>query len=67
MLRHRHGRRGGTGGLLGHQGEEYRFASAEAGPVTARFRELLDGIRRGESVDRFGWMRRITEVAPVHA
>ncbi|MGA5425511.1 aminotransferase class IV [Streptomyces koyangensis] len=52
---------------LGHQGEEYRFASAEAGPVTARFRELLDGIRRGESVDRFGWMRRITEVAPVHA
>ncbi|MGW8943707.1 aminotransferase class IV [Streptomyces koyangensis] len=52
---------------LGHQGEEYRFTSAEAGPVTARFRELLDGIRRGESVDRFGWMRRITEVAPVHA
>ncbi|MGA5294303.1 aminotransferase class IV [Streptomyces koyangensis] len=52
---------------LGHQGEEYRFASAEAGPVTVRFRELLDGIRRGESVDRFGWMRRITEVAPVHA
>ncbi|MFF2309642.1 aminotransferase class IV [Streptomyces albidoflavus] len=51
---------------LGHQGEEYRFASAEAGPVTARFRELLDGIHRGESVDRFGWMRRITEVAPVH-
>ncbi|WLQ33670.1 aminotransferase class IV [Streptomyces castrisilvae] len=54
-------------GSLGHQGEEYRLASQEAGPVTARFRDLLDGIHRGESVDRFGWMRRITEVAPVHA
>jgi branched-chain amino acid aminotransferase len=52
---------------LGHQGEEYRFPSEEAGPVTARFRDLLDGIHRGVSVDRFGWMRRITEVAPVHA
>ncbi|MER5963450.1 aminotransferase class IV [Streptomyces sp. NPDC002057] len=52
---------------LGHQGEEYRFASGEAGPVTGRFRELLDGIHRGGAVDRFGWMRRLTEVAPIHA
>ncbi|APE25667.1 MULTISPECIES: aminotransferase class IV [Streptomyces] len=52
---------------LGHQGEEYRLASEEAGPVTARFRDLLDGIHRGEAIDRFGWMRRLTEVAPVHA
>ncbi|MCX4985241.1 aminotransferase class IV [Streptomyces sp. NBC_00572] len=52
---------------LGHQGEEYRFANGEAGPVTARFRGLLDGIHRGEAVDRFGWMRRLTEIAPVHA
>ncbi|MFF7178572.1 aminotransferase class IV [Streptomyces sp. NPDC008121] len=52
---------------LGHQGEEYRFAGEEAGPVTARFRDLLDGIHRGGAVDRFGWMRRVTEVAPVHA
>ncbi|MEV6165507.1 aminotransferase class IV [Streptomyces sp. NPDC052052] len=52
---------------LGHQGEEYRLTSEDAGPVTARFRDLLDGVHRGESVDRFGWMRRITEVAPVHA
>lgn len=52
---------------LNHQGEEYRLAQEEAGPVTARFRDLLDGIHRGEHVDRFGWMRRTTEVAPVHA
>ncbi|MFJ9428712.1 aminotransferase class IV [Streptomyces sp. NPDC101490] len=52
---------------LGHQGEEHRFAAGETGPVTARFRGLLDGVHRGEAVDRFGWMRRLTEVAPVHA
>ncbi|MFG2589954.1 aminotransferase class IV [Streptomyces sp. NPDC048438] len=51
---------------LGHQGEEYRLAD-EAGPVTTRFRGLLQGLHRGEAVDRFGWMRRVTEVAPVHA
>ncbi|MEU5824786.1 aminotransferase class IV [Streptomyces sp. NPDC047803] len=54
---------------LGHEGEEYRLASPETGAATetTRFRDLLDGIHRGESTDRFGWMRRITEVAPVHA
>lgn len=51
---------------LGHQGEEYRLGEA-AGPVTTRFRELLRSVHRGGAVDRFGWMRRVTEVAPVHA
>ncbi|GHA76071.1 aminotransferase class IV [Streptomyces termitum] len=53
-------------GSLGHQGEEHRLPDG-TGPVTARFRDLLAGIRRGGAVDRFGWMRRVTEVAPVHA
>jgi branched-chain amino acid aminotransferase len=35
-------------------------------PVTTYFCELLDGIHRGDLVDRFGWMRRLTEVATVH-
>jgi branched-chain amino acid aminotransferase len=43
-----------------------RHELAAPGPVTAYFRELLDGIHRGDLVDRFGWMRRLTEVAPVH-
>jgi branched-chain amino acid aminotransferase len=39
--------------------------SAAPGPVTTYFRDLLDGIHRGDLADRFGWMRRLTEVATV--
>lgn len=49
---------------LGYQAEEYRLPSGTA--VASQYRELLDGIRGGTLVDRFGWMRRLTEVSTVH-
>jgi branched-chain amino acid aminotransferase len=52
-------------GGLGYQVEEYRLPGDTA--VASRYRELLDGIRGGALVDRFGWMRRLTEVSTVHA
>ncbi|GGQ69922.1 aminotransferase class IV [Couchioplanes azureus] len=52
-------------GGIGFQAEEYRLPGGSA--VADHFRQLLDGLHRGELVDRFGWMRRLTEVSPVHA
>ncbi|MER6997956.1 branched-chain amino acid aminotransferase [Streptomyces sp. NPDC000410] len=52
---------------IGHKGQEHRIPGSTPGPVTARYRDLLDGLHRGDAPDRFGWMRRLTEVSPVHA
>ncbi|MFJ9691481.1 aminotransferase class IV [Kitasatospora sp. NPDC101183] len=53
-------------GALLHQGVEHRLGDGP-GPVTRRYAALVDGIRRGEETDRFGWMRRLTEVSAVRA
>jgi branched-chain amino acid aminotransferase len=50
---------------LGFQSEEYRLPAGTT--VAAHHRAVLDGIRSGALVDRFGWMRRLTEVSPVTA
>ncbi|MFC7484831.1 aminotransferase class IV [Luedemannella flava] len=50
---------------LGYQAEEYRLPAGTA--VASGYRDLLDGVRDGSLVDRFGWMRRLTEVSTVNA
>jgi branched-chain amino acid aminotransferase len=52
-------------GDLGYQAEEYRLPEGTA--VATRYRDLLAGVHSGAGVDRFGWMRRLTEVSTVHA
>ena len=48
---------------LGRVGVDHQLAVP--GPVTAHFQHLLDGIQSGELIDRFGWLRRSSEVAAV--
>jgi len=50
---------------LGYNGEEYRLPGTAA--AASHLREVLEGIHRGDVIDRFGWMRRLTEVSTVHA
>jgi branched-chain amino acid aminotransferase len=52
-------------GGVGYKAEEYRLPGGTA--VATHFQELLHGIRRGDLIDRFGWMRRLSEVSTVNA
>lgn len=46
-------------GAVKHGGGVFEIAGGETGPVTARLREELVGIQRGESEDRHGWLHPI--------
>jgi branched-chain amino acid aminotransferase len=54
-------------GVLGHEGVEHTLPNGGTGPVGTEFGDLLRDIQQGRAADRFGWMRRTTEIAPVHA
>ncbi|MGL5825299.1 MAG: branched-chain amino acid aminotransferase [Nocardioides sp.] len=51
---------------IGVRGSEY-VISTHPGPVARRYAEMLAGLQCGALLDRFGWMRRLTEVSAVTA
>jgi len=52
---------------IGAAGQEHRLPQPTQDSATAHYRTLVDGLHRGDVDDRFGWMRRLTEVATVHS
>ena len=47
-------------GTVRHAGGEFAIDGAECGPVTARLRETLIGIQRGQLPDPRGWRHPVT-------
>ncbi len=46
-------------GTLVHDGREHRVGGGEVGPVTQRLRAALVAIQSGETLDRYGWTRKV--------
>ena len=43
-------------GTLIHQGQEYKIGSGEAGPISAKLRQMITEIQWGKTEDRHNWL-----------